>query len=108
MATLTAIHPPEKFGVLELNGDHVTAFHEKHGGEFSWINGGFFVLEPEVFNYLKNDQTIFEGNPIETLAKENNLTAFKHDGFWNPMDTLRERNYLEELWNSGKAPWKIW
>jgi glucose-1-phosphate cytidylyltransferase len=108
LATLTAIHPPEKFGVLELNGDHVTAFHEKHGGEFSWINGGFFVLEPEVFNYLKNDQTIFEGNPIETLAKENNLTAFKHDGFWNPMDTLRERNYLEELWNSGKAPWKIW
>ena len=108
LATLTAVQPPEKFGVLELENEYVKEFHEKHVGDSSWINGGFFVLEPEIFKYLNNDQTIFEREPLETLAKEKKLTAFKHDGFWSPMDTLRDKNFLENLWNSGKAPWKVW
>ena len=108
VATLTATHPPERFGVLDLNGDYVTEFHEKHGGEYSWVNGGFFVFEPEIFDYLQDDSTILERTPLETLAKENKLTAFKHNGFWYPMDTLRERKHLENLWESQKAPWKIW
>ena len=108
LATLTAIHPPERFGVLNISGDYVTQFHEKHVGESSWINGGFFVFEPEIFDYLQDDSTILERTPLETLAKEQKLTAFKHDGFWYPMDTLRDKNHLEKLWASGKAPWKIW
>ena len=108
LATLTAIHPPERFGVLNLSGDYVTEFHEKHAGESSWINGGFFVLEPEIFDYLQDDSTVFEKTPLETLAKEQKLTAFKHNGFWHPMDTQRDKNHLEKLWTSGKAPWKIW
>ena len=108
LATLTAIHPPERFGVLNISGDYVTQFHEKHVGESSWINGGFFVFEPEIFDYLQDDSTILERTPLETLAKEQKLTAFKHDGFWHPMDTLRDKNHLEKLWASGKAPWKIW
>ena len=108
MATLTAIHPPERFGVLNLTGDNVTQFHEKHSGETSWINGGFYVFEPGIFNYLDNDSTILERDPLETLAKEQRLTAFKHEGFWHPMDTLREKKQLEKLWISGDAPWKIW
>ena len=107
LATLTAIHPPERFGVLNLSGDYVKEFHEKHTGESSWINGGFFVFEPEIFDYLKDgDSTILEKTPLETLAKEHKLTAFRHDGFWHPMDTLRDKNYLEKLWSSDKAPWK--
>ena len=108
VATLTATHPPERFGVLDLNGDYVTEFHEKHSGESSWVNGGFFVFEPEIFDYLQDDSTILERTPLETLAKENKLTAFRHDGFWHPMDTMREKKYLENLWESQKAPWKIW
>ena len=108
LATLTAIHPPERFGVLNLSGDYVTEFHEKHAGESSWINGGFFVLEPEIFDYLQDDSTVFEKTPLETLAKEKKLAAFKHNGFWHPMDTQRDKNHLEKLWTSGKAPWKIW
>ena len=108
VATLTAIHPPERFGVLDLSGDYVKEFHEKHRGDSSWINGGFFVFEPEIFNYLDNDSTILERTPLETLAKENKLTAFKHNGFWYPMDTLRDKNYLEKLWNSENIPWKVW
>ena len=108
LATLTAIHPPERFGVLNLSGDYVTQFHEKHAGESSWINGGFFVFEPEIFDYLQDDSTILERMPLETLAKEQKLTAFKHNGFWHPMDTLRDKKHLEKLWASGKAPWKIW
>ena len=107
-ATLTAVHPPERFGVLSLNDDYVTEFHEKHSGESSWINGGFFVFEPEIFDYLDDDKTVLEKFPLETLAKENKLTAFKHNGFWYPMDTLREKKYLENLWATEKAPWKIW
>ena len=108
LATLTAIHPPERFGVLNLSGDYVTEFHEKHSGESSWINGGFFVFEPEIFDYLRDDSTVLEKTPLETLAKEKKLGAFKHDGFWHPMDTLRDKKYLENLWSSKKAPWKTW
>jgi len=108
LATLTAIHPPERFGVLNLSGDYVTEFHEKHAGESSWINGGFFVFEPEIFDYLHDDSTVLEKVPLETLAKEQKLSAFKHNGFWYPMDTLRDKKHLEGLWTSKKAPWKIW
>ena len=108
LATLTAIHPPERFGVLNLSEDYVTEFHEKHVGESSWINGGFFVFEPEIFDYLHDDSTVLERTPLETLAKEQKLTAFKHNGFWYPMDTLRDKKHLETLWTSEKAPWKIW
>ena len=108
LATLTASHPPGRFGVLNLSGDYVTEFHEKHSGESSWINGGFFVFEPEIFDYLQDDSTVLERTPLETLAKEKKLAAFKHNGFWHPMDTQRDKNHLEKLWTSGKAPWKIW
>jgi glucose-1-phosphate cytidylyltransferase len=108
IATLTATHPPERYGILSLNGDHVTEFREKHSGESSWINGGFFVFEPEIFDYIHNDSTVLEKSPLETLAKENKLTAFKHNGFWYPMDTLREKNHLEGLYKSGNIPWKTW
>ena len=108
LATLTAIHPPERFGVLNLSGDYVTEFHEKHRGESSWINGGFFVFEPKIFDYLQDDSTVLEKTPLETLAKEQQLTAFKHNGFWYPMDTLRDKSHLETLWTSEKAPWKNW
>ena len=106
--TLTAIHPPERFGVLNLSENYVTEFHEKHSGESSWINGGFYVFEPKIFDYLHDDSTVLERTPFETLAKEHKLIAFKHEGFWHPMDTLREKKELEKLWVSGKAPWKIW
>jgi len=108
LATLTAVHPPERFGVLNLSEDYVTEFHEKFSGESSWVNGGFFVFEPEIFDYIQDDRTILERAPLETLAKEHKLTAFKHDGFWHPMDTLRDKNRLEKLWSSEKAPWKNW
>tara|TARA_B100000378_G_scaffold277329_1_gene277412 strand:+ start:1856 stop:2575 length:720 start_codon:yes stop_codon:yes gene_type:complete len=108
IATLTAVHPPERFGVLSLNADHVTEFREKPSGEASWVNGGFFVFKPEIFDYIVDDATVLEKSPLETLAKENQLTAFRHNGFWYPMDTLREKKYLESLWVSEKAPWKIW
>ena len=109
VATLTAIHPPERFGVLDISGKYVTEFHEKHRGESSWINGGFFVFEPQIFDYLKEgDSTILERKPLETLASEKKLTAFKHNGFWYPMGTLRDKNYLENLWKNNKAQWKIW
>jgi len=108
LATLTAIHPPERFGVLSLSGDYVTEFHEKFSGESSWVNGGFFVFEPEIFDYLQDDTTVLEKTPLETLAKEHKLTVFKHYGFWHPMDTLRDKMHLETLWASEKAPWKNW
>ena len=109
LATLTAIHPPERFGVLNISDEYVTEFHEKHRGESSWINGGFFVFDPKIFDYLLDgDSTVLEKKPLETLAQEQNLTAFKHNGFWHPMDTLRDKNYLENLWLNNKANWKIW
>ena len=106
IATLTAVHPPERFGVLSLNGDKVTQFSEKPSDENAWINGGFFVFEKEIFDYLQDDSTILERMPLEILAKENKLTAFKHNGFWYAMDTLREKKYLEKLYTSGNIPWK--
>ena len=109
LAKLTAIHPPERFGVLDISGEYVTEFHEKHRGESSWINGGFFVFDTKIFDYIKDgDSTILERTPLETLAKEQKLTAFKHNGFWYPMDTLRDKKYLENLWENGNAKWKIW
>jgi glucose-1-phosphate cytidylyltransferase len=108
IGTLTAARPAKRFGVLELGGDRVTSFLEKPQGEGGYINGGFFVFEPEIFNYLDNDTTILERAPLESLAKEGELAAFKHEGFWYPMDTLRDKNYLEETWATGKAPWKVW
>ena len=101
LGTLTAIHPPERFGVLTLSDYYVTEFNEIHTGESSWINGGFFVFEPDLFDYLKDgDSTILEKKPLETLAQQKKLTAFKHTGFWYPMDTLRDKTYLENLWNT--------
>ena len=108
IATLTAVHPQERFGVLSLNGDNVTQFREKPSDENAWINGGFFVFEKEIFDYLRDDSTILERMPLETLAKENKLTAYKHNGFWYAMDTLREKKYLEKLYESGNIPWKTW
>jgi len=109
LATLTAIQPASRFGVLEL--DHnakVLSFHEKPKGEQSYINGGFFVLEPKVFSYIQGDSVIFEREPLEGLAADQELVAFKHEGFWRPMDTLRDKMALEDLWNEGHAPWKNW
>lgn len=109
IATLTSVQPFGRFGALTLkeNGE-VHNFIEKPAGDGAWINGGFFVLEPKVIDYIENDSTIWERYPLETLAKENQLFAYKHEGFWKPMDTLRDKNELERLWNENKAPWKIW
>ncbi|OIJ10768.1 glucose-1-phosphate cytidylyltransferase [Anaerobacillus arseniciselenatis] len=106
-ATVTSTQPKGRFGVLSLSKDQkVETFQEKIQGDGGWINAGFFVLQPEVFNYItKGDQTIFEKTPLENLAKEGQLMAFKHSGFWHPMDTLRDKKYLEEVWLSGKVPW---
>lgn len=106
-ATVTAVTPEGKFGVMALDDTVVTSFSEKTDNK-NKINGGYFVLEPEVFGYLENDQTIFEKGPLEQLAKDGQLVAYHHDGFWKPMDTLNDKKKLEEIWHSGKAPWKIW
>lgn len=109
--TLTAVQEPGRFGSFTLKGeeDMVTHFREKpEGRDTAWINGGFFVLEPNIFDYIKDDSTVFERTPLEKLSKESNLAAYKHEGFWMPMDTLRDRNVLEEMWASGKSPWKVW
>ncbi|MEE9543461.1 MAG: glucose-1-phosphate cytidylyltransferase [Thermodesulfobacteriota bacterium] len=110
LATLTAVQPVGKFGVFDLhkNDNKISNFMEKPKSDGAWINGGFFVLEPEVLNYIDGDSVSWERKPLSTLAKEGKLSAFKHDGFWQPMDTLRDKIYLEELWNSGKPPWKVW
>jgi glucose-1-phosphate cytidylyltransferase len=108
IATVTAVQPPGRFGTLDITETKITNFKEKPAGDGNWINGGFFVLEPTVFDYLKDDTTVWEREPLERLAKENQLSAFKHDGFWQPLDTLRDKNYLDELWNSDKAFWKNW
>lgn len=108
LATLTAVTTPGKYGSLDLNENKVTKFTEKPKGEDSWVNGGYFVLEPEVFSLIESDNCVWELEPLEYLAKNNKLGAFKHSGFWMPMDTLRDRTKLEELWNAGEAPWKVW
>jgi glucose-1-phosphate cytidylyltransferase len=108
LATVTAVRPPARFGDLELEGDQVRTFAEKPQTGEGWINGGFFVFEPEVFDYIPGDATSLEREPLERLAREGQLLAFRHPGFWQPMDTIRERELLESLWAAGKAPWKIW
>jgi glucose-1-phosphate cytidylyltransferase len=107
-ATLTAALPPGRFGALDMDGDKVRAFMEKPVGDGGRINGGFFVLSPSILDLIDGDNCIWERTPIEHLAKSGQLAAFPHEGFWQPMDTLRDKNYLEELWQSGQAPWKVW
>jgi glucose-1-phosphate cytidylyltransferase len=108
IATLTAAQPPGRFGALDLEGGLITSFEEKPSGDGSLINGGFFVLSPRVFDYIEADDTVWERGPLERLARERQLSAFVHEGFWQPMDTLRDKNLLESLWQSGRAPWKVW
>lgn len=108
LATVTATQPPGRFGALEHSGDQVTGFREKPVGDGGWINGGFFVVSPKVGGYIDGDQTIWEREPLERLAAEGQLGVHFHHGFWHPMDTVRDKRLLEELWASGKAPWKTW
>lgn len=108
LATITAVRPPARFGGLALDGDRVAEFTEKPQAGEGWINGGFFVFEPGVFDYLSDDQTILEREPLERLAADGQLMVFRHTGFWQPMDTLREKHILESLWAGGQTPWKIW
>ena len=108
LATVTAVRPPARFGELVLSGSEVTEFAEKPQTTEGWINGGFFVFEPGIFDYLDGDDTALERAPLQRLATEGKLLAFRHEGFWQPMDTLREKEQLEQLWASGRAPWKCW
>jgi glucose-1-phosphate cytidylyltransferase len=107
-ATMTAVQPPGRFGALELSGTSIKAFIEKPQGDGGWVSGGFFVLKPQVLDYITNDTTVWEKGPLEQLAKKNELQAYFHKGFWQPMDTLRDKTQLEDLWLSGNAPWKVW
>ena len=108
-ATLTAVYPPGRFGAIDIHTDHqITSFKEKPKGDGGMINGGCFVLSPEVIDLIKDDSTIWECEPLEGLAQQAEMMAYQHHGFWQPMDTLRDKNYLEELWSSGRAPWKSW
>ena len=108
LATTTAVLPPGRFGSLELEEDKILSFKEKPDGDGSWINGGFFVLSPKVIDYIDNDQTIWERDPMERIASNNQMRAFFHKNFWQPMDTLRDKNNLEELWRTNSAPWRLW
>jgi glucose-1-phosphate cytidylyltransferase len=110
LATLTATKPPGRFGAISLAQEQtkITSFQEKPEGDGAWINGGYFVLEPEVIDFIADDSTVWEQEPLIKLAHLEQLSAFKHSGFWQPMDTLRDKNYLEKLWSSGNAPWKVW
>ena len=108
LSTLTAVYPPGRFGDINTKDHKVTTFEEKPRGDRGMINGGFFVLSPKVMELLKGDETIWEAEPLETLAQQGQLSFFEHEGFWQPMDTMRDKLLLEELWYSGKAPWKVW
>jgi glucose-1-phosphate cytidylyltransferase len=108
LATLTAVQPPGRFGSVDVEGDRVRAFVEKPQGDGAWINGGFFVLSPRVLDYIAADDSAWESEPLALLAAADELMAFRHHGFWQPMDTLRDKNYLEQLWERGNAPWKRW
>jgi glucose-1-phosphate cytidylyltransferase len=108
LATMTAVQPPGRFGALQLNGNKIESFVEKPQGDGGWINGGFFVLNPKVLEQISSDNTLWEQEPLRNLAKQGELQAFFHSGFWQPMDTLRDKTHLESLWASGKAPWKMW
>ena len=108
LATVTAVHPPGRFGALDIKNGKVTTFIEKPKGDGGRINGGFFVLSPKVIDFIEDDSIVWEKEPVEALAKKGEMSAFEHDGFWLPMDTLRDKNHLEELWQTQQAPWKIW
>jgi glucose-1-phosphate cytidylyltransferase len=108
LATVTAVQPPGRFGALEVAGDRVLGFHEKPRGDGGWINGGFFVLSPEVGRYLQDDDTVWEDEPLTGLARDGQLACYEHLGFWQAMDTLRDKRQLDELWETGGAPWKTW
>lgn len=108
LATLAAVYPPGRFGALDITNHRVTTFKEKPKGDGGMVNGGFFVLSPKVLPLIKDDSTVWEQEPLESLAHDHQIAAFEHTGFWQPMDTLRDKNHLEELWASGKAPWKTW
>jgi glucose-1-phosphate cytidylyltransferase len=108
LATLTAVQPAGRFGALDIEDKRITRFEEKPQGDGSWINGGFFVLEPEVIGHIEGDATVWEREPLERLARDGQLSAFTHRGFWQPMDTLRDKMRLEDLWQAGEAPWKVW
>ena len=108
IATLSAIYPPGRFGALEITENQVTSFYEKPRGDGALINGGYFVLKPSALDYIDGDTTIWEQEPLNSLATDGELMSFKHEDFWQPMDTLRDKHYLEELWETGKAPWKLW
>lgn len=109
MATITAVQPPGRYGALNVDTQGlVTSFQEKPQGDGNWINGGYFVLEPEIFDFIDDDHTSWEVEPLQELVNKQQLAAFHHAGFWHPMDTLRDKKYLESLWNSGQAPWKVW
>ena len=107
-ATLTAVQPAGRFGALDIEGQRISRFEEKPQGDGSWVNGGFFVLQPEAIDLIAGDQTVWEREPMEQLARDGQLSAFTHRGFWQPMDTLRDKMKLEELWQTGAAPWKVW
>lgn len=107
-ATLSSVYPPGRFGALDINNNLVDSFVEKPRGDGALINGGYFVLKTAIIDYIDNDSTVWEQEPLNKLAKDKKLMAFKHEGFWQPMDTLRDKHYLEELWETGKAPWKLW
>jgi glucose-1-phosphate cytidylyltransferase len=108
LATVTAVQPPGRYGALNVRDDKVVNFQEKPRGDHSWINGGYFVVEPEAIDWIRDDMISWENHTLPLLAQHQQLAVFKHDGFWLPMDTLRDKNLLEELWKSGNAPWKIW
>ncbi len=108
MATLTAVQPPGRFGHIQMDRHRITSFKEKPEGDGAWINGGYFILDPRVIEYISGDDTSWEKEPLEQLAAAGELAAYKHDGFWQPLDTLRDKILLEELWREGRAPWKVW
>jgi len=108
ICTVTSVQAPARFGALKFEKNKITEFQEKPLSDGSWINGGYFVLEPDVFDYIENDDTIWERKPLETLAKESQLSAYKHSGYWNAIDTIWDKNQMEELWKNDQAPWKVW
>ena len=108
LSTVTAVQPPGRFGALNIEKNKIISFEEKPSGDGSWINGGYFVLEPGIFDYVENDQTVWERQPLETLAKDSQLSVHKHKGYWNAVDTLRDKNHMQDLWDKKQAPWKVW
>ena len=108
LATVAVVRPPARFGHVDLDGDYIREFSEKPQAKSGWINGAFFVLEPAVLDYIEGDETSFEKEPLQALARDGQLMAFRHDSFWQCMDTLREKRFLSQLWDNGEAPWKKW